>query len=79
MRRTLAIIIAVGAVTLVGGCASDTSGPGNILVDNNCSGSGFGTKDYCTETFHPVAGPYGTAYRDSRWHQFDDQAWLNLE
>ncbi|TXH33894.1 MAG: hypothetical protein E6Q98_20265 [Rhodospirillaceae bacterium] len=79
MRKTMAIILALGAITLVGGCASDTRGPGNILVDNNCSGNGYVTDNYCTETFHPVAGPYGTAYRDSRWHQFDDQAWLNLE
>jgi hypothetical protein len=79
MRKALAISITLAAAAFLGGCTSDTSGSGNLLLDNNCSGNGFATKDYCTETFHPVAGPYGTAYRDSRWHQFDDEAWLNLE
>ena len=73
MRKTFAVMIALGA------CASDTGGPGNLFMDSNCSGNGFISANYCTETFRPVAGPYGTQYRDSRWHQFDDEAWLNLE
>lgn len=78
MRKTLLTFAALGAALLMGGCAPDITGSGSLFFDNNCSGNGVVNPAYC-DNFHPVAGPGGTQYRDSPWHQFDDAAWLNLE
>ena len=78
MRGIVLTSAALGAAFLLGGCAPDTYGPGNIFFDNNCSGNGVTIVPICKAS-HPVAGPWGTEYRDSPWHQFDDQAWLNIE
>ncbi|MET1028182.1 MAG: hypothetical protein ABWY00_13510 [Dongiaceae bacterium] len=78
MRGIVLTVAAFGTAFLLGGCASDTSGAGNLFFDNNCSGNGVTNSGRC-ESLHPVAGPWGDEYRDSSWHQFDDQAWLNVE
>ncbi len=78
MRRTLLTLAALGITLLAGGCAPDTSGAGNLFLDSNCSGDGLTNPVHCNN-IHPVAGPSGTQYRDSTWHQFDDPAWLNIE
>lgn len=78
MRKLVLTFAALGAASLLSGCASDISGHGSLFLDNNCSGNGVTNPVHC-DTMHPVAGPWGTQYRDSPWHQFDDEAWLNLE
>ena len=80
MRKKILTLAVLGAALMASGCAEDLRGSQNLMVDNNCSGNGIGQQTWCTgNSFHPYAGPYGTAYRDSPWHQFDDQAWLNVE
>lgn len=79
MMKKILTLAVLGGAMMMAGCTEDMRGSPNLMVDNNCSGNGHEYDAYCTGTLHPVAGPYGTAYRDSTWHQFDDQAWLNVE
>jgi len=79
MRKKLLTLAVLGGALMASGCADDLRGSQNLMVDENCSGNGVSNAGYCTDVLHPVAGPYGTAYRDSTWHQFDDQAWLLIE
>jgi hypothetical protein len=79
MRKKILTLAMLGGAMLLAGCADDLRGQQNLMVDNNCSGNGHQNESYCTGSLHPYAGPYGTAYRDSTWHQFDDQAWLDIE
>lgn len=78
MGKVILSLIFLNSALLLAGCAEDLRGPQNLMIDNNCSGDGFQIPGYCTSGVHPFAGPYGSAYRDSRWHQFDDQDWLNI-
>jgi hypothetical protein len=52
MRKMLLSLVALAALTAMGGCTSM----------NNCSGNGYDNPDYCKETLHPNAGPY--AYKN---------------
>ena len=79
MRKKILTLAVLGGALLLAGCAEDLRGAQNLMVDNNCSGNGHQNDNYCTGTLHPIAGPNGTAYRDSTWHQFDDQAWLDIQ
>jgi hypothetical protein len=79
MRQKILTLAALGGALLLAGCAEDLRDSQNLMVDNNCSGNGKGNESWCTGVLHPVAGPDGTAYRDSTWHQFDDQAWLDIK
>jgi len=79
MHKKILTLAILGGALMLAGCAEDLRGAQNLMVDNNCSGDGHQNDSYCTGTLHPIAGPNGTAYRDSTWHQFDDQAWLNIE
>ena len=78
MRKKLLTLAVLAGALLASGCADDMHGPQSLMVDNNCSGNGITNAEHCT-SLHPVAGPVGSAYRDSTWHQFDDQAWLDIE
>jgi len=80
MHKKILTLAVLASALLASGCAEDLRGSQNLMVDNNCSGNGYVSNDsWCTDTLHPVAGPNGTAYRDSTWHQFDDPAWANVE
>jgi hypothetical protein len=79
MRRKLLTLVVLAGALMASGCAEDLRGTPNLMVDNNCSGNGATNAGWCADTLHPVAGPAGTAYRDSAWHQFDDQAWMEIE
>jgi hypothetical protein len=79
MHRKILTLAVLGGAVMMAGCAEDLRGAQNLMADNNCSGNGAVNGAYCTGVLHPVAGPNGTAYRDSTWHQFDDQAWLDIK
>jgi hypothetical protein len=55
MCKTLIKIAVFSGLLLMSACAADK------VFDNNCSGDGFiSNPTYCTDIFHPNAGPWAT-------------------